>query len=109
VPRSVYSKCFLDTRTPTPSAFYLVPVGDTAILRTMTFWNDSEHPLPWGTHGMWVMLDAAGGYVWSLEASSMIRGAYHWTGWEVFTGYMEFYCEIPVFNFRANGTLLTPT
>lgn len=108
--RPVYSTCFLACQYPAAGGTYDVPAGDTAILTHMTLWIRDNGPFPFGSL-MNVELDVAGMVVWYIEGVPASSGVYQWTGREVFTSqlFLIMAAGPPVYSFRANGYLLTPT
>jgi hypothetical protein len=105
---AVYSTCFLAVGGITTSAAYVVPGGHIAVLHSMTMWVPTDEPMPIGDPGWDVALDDPLAYIWSMGADGLLKGAYQWSGREVFGQFLNFRnAGISPFSFRANGSLLT--
>jgi hypothetical protein len=107
VAQPVHSTCFLTAKTPTTAASYIVPTGFVAVLLTMTFCVGADEPNPIDDPGWYVAVDDPVGYVWTEESNGLTKGAYQWSGREVFYNLLSFATVVGPYFFRANGYLLT--
>jgi hypothetical protein len=104
--RPVHSVNFITDIDDIGAPNYVVPAGDTCILKEMSFW------WPSGPRALEIILQAVvdNVVVWELHSTDMPNGgAVQWQGWEVFTTdmYISMPVGIPVFQFRASGYHLT--
>jgi hypothetical protein len=88
---------------------YAVPTGDTAILKHMSFWVPANHGPYTPESFITVALDEVNVIVWDINGSTVRKGVYQWSGWEVFTSALYLRAVASPFSFRASGSLLTPT